>query len=65
MVKFPLFRAEVKKQLSLRNWTYKDLAMATGYKYRTIEAFMNEKRVTDNVARAIAEVLDIPEHLAS
>lgn len=65
------FRAAVVAALSERKredgrrWAYKDLAKATGYSTSTIEMFMCEMKVTDNVAVAIAKALDIPEHLAS
>lgn len=31
MRNFNLFRAEVKRELTLRNWTYEDLAKLVGY----------------------------------
>lgn len=65
MTDYNSFRAEVKKALALRGWKYKELALATGYKVRTIEAFMCNCRVTDEVAQAIAKALDIPEHMAT
>lgn len=64
MTDFKRFKAEVKKALVLREWTYRDLSKATGYTVKTIEAFMSECKVTDNVACAIAKALDIPEYLA-
>lgn len=65
MVDFIQFKAEVKKQLALRHWTYDDLAKATGYKRSTIESLMCGDRVTENVTAAVIKALDIPEHLAS
>lgn len=59
------FKAEVKKQQCLKRLTYSDLEEITGYKASTIEAFMCGRKVTDNVALALAKALDIPEHLAT
>ena len=59
------FKAEVKKQQCLKKLTYSDLEEITGYKASTIEAFMCGRKVTDNVALALAKALDIPEHLAT
>lgn len=59
------FRAEIRKQLSLRGWKYKDLSAATGYTVKTIEAFMCGTRVTDSMAISIAKALNIPEHYAT
>lgn len=54
------FQTEVRKELITRNWHYKDLANATGYKVKTLYAFMSGNRVTENVAEAISKALDIP-----
>ena len=62
---YKAFKAEVRKQLSLRGWKYKDLSVATGYTTRTIEAFMCGSRTSDSLAEAIAKALDIPAHLAT
>lgn len=64
---FIRFKAEVKKQLTLRGWTYKDLQVVTGYTYKTIEKFMCGKYGSngDFVGKAIAKALDIPEHMAT
>lgn len=56
---YNLFIAEVKKQLSLKKWTYEDLAKKTGFKIGTIKAFMCGYRESDNVAQCISKVLDI------
>lgn len=56
---YKLFIAEVKKQLSIRNWKYEDLAKATGFKVGTIKAFMCGYRHSDNVAKCISETLGI------
>lgn len=69
MIDHKAFRAEVKKQLTLRGWTYRNLVKETGYKYGTIERFMggydNNRPQSEAVARAIAKALDIPEHMAT
>lgn len=54
-----MFIAEVKKQLCIKNWRYKDLAKATGFKVGTIKSFMCGDCESDNVANCIAKVLDI------
>ena len=54
-----LFIAEVKRQMSLRKWTSKDLAKATGYEVSTIYAFMSGQRDSDNIKIAIASALEI------
>ena len=59
------FRAEIRKQLSLRGWKYKDLASATGYTVKTIESFMCGSRTSDGLAEAIAKALDIPAYMAT
>lgn len=56
---YRLFKAEVKKQLFLKNWKYKELAKATGKKESTISAFMIGHRESENVANCIAKVLGI------
>lgn len=59
------FRAEIRKQLSLRGWKYKDLAAASGYTTSAIEAFMCGTRTSDGLAEAIAKALDIPAYMAT
>ncbi len=54
-----------RKRDNGRRWRYVELAKATGYSVNTIEQFMGGVKVTDNVAIAIANALDIPEHLAT
>ena len=62
--RFVAFKAEVKKQLALRNWKYKDLALATGYTVGTIEALMCGARVNDTIAEIVAKTLGIPLSMA-
>lgn len=52
------FRAEVKKQLYLRNWSYADLAEHTRYTRGTIRIMMHDdsrlsKRGMGEIARAL------------
>ena len=54
-----LFIAEVKKQQSLRNLTYTDLARLTGFSKSTIDAFMCGVRSGDRIKKALAEALEI------
>lgn len=54
-----LFLAEVKKELALRNWKYKDLAAAAGCKESYIRAMMCGQRYNESVKNAIAKVLKI------
>lgn len=64
MVDFTAFRAEVKKQLTLRGWTYDELSAATGYTKKTIQQCMC-KGNRQHVADKIAEVLKIPPYMAT
>ena len=36
------FKAEVKKQLTLRGWNYSDLANATGYTQGSLQVMMSD-----------------------
>lgn len=65
MIDFVRFKAEVKKQLALKEWTYADLAKASGYSRSTIESLMCGVRATDKVCKAVAKALDIPEHMTT
>ncbi len=60
MRNFNLFRAEIKKELTLRGWTYDDLAYYTGYRRNYIQNIMCGTIGSRRAARRIAEVLDIP-----
>jgi transcriptional regulator with XRE-family HTH domain len=54
------FRAEVKKELYLHNWSYKDLAEATGYTHGTIKMMMHtDTRLSHKAMQKIAEALSI------
>ena len=55
-----LFRAEVKKQLYLRGWSYAQLAEALGYTTNSMRVIINDdKRLNDKKMQIIASVLDI------
>lgn len=54
------FKAEVKKQLFLRGWNYKDLAASTGYTHQTIQVIMcDDTKLTDCAMDRISEALGI------
>lgn len=54
------FKAEVKKQLALRKWSYGDLAEHTRYTYGTIRVMMyNDEKLSDRAMNEIASVLNI------
>lgn len=65
MQNFIAFKAEVKKQLALREWTHADLAKVAGCSKGTIDSFMCGVRCSERLAKAIADALDIPEHIAT
>lgn len=72
MKDYETFRARVlaeyksRRREDGRRWTYTELAEATGkYTANTIEAFMCGRKVSNDVALAIAKALGIPEHLAT
>ncbi|MCM1276981.1 MAG: hypothetical protein NC299_16725 [Lachnospiraceae bacterium] len=65
IVNYPLFKAEVKKQMSLRDWKRRDLAKATGYSIHSIDTVFRKTKCSDELAKTIAKVLDIPNYLAS
>ena len=56
---FKLFRANVKRELYLRGWKYKDLAERTGYQVGTIKSFMCGDRDSIRVALAISKCLGV------
>ncbi len=65
VVNFPLFRAEVKKQLDLKGWKRKDLAAATGYSVHSINSAIRGVRQSEKLIGAIDDALNIPKYLAS
>lgn len=65
MKNFHLFRAEVRKQLDLRNWKYRDLATAVGCSVHYINSIMNGGRYSDKIVEKIVDILRIPKHLAT
>lgn len=62
---YPTLRAEIKKELSLREWTYTDLATKTGYSVFYIRSFMAGYLGSPKAAHKIVSVLGIPEYLAT
>ena len=58
------FKAEMKKQLTLRGWSYKDLEEASGYTQGSIQVMMsNDEKLSQNAMRKFAEVLGIKEEI--
>lgn len=53
------FRAEVKKRLALRKWTYKDLARWSGLGYSTVCNYMSGCYPNDRPKEPIAKALGI------
>ncbi len=62
MTDFRWLRAEVKKQLALREWKHKDLAKATGYSPKSIDSFMCGSRASKKLTEAVVKALDISEN---
>lgn len=54
-----LFIAEVKKQQSINELTYKDLERITGVPENTIKSFMRGARDSEEVKRSLAKALNI------
>lgn len=54
------FKAEVKKQLTLRNWSYADLAEHTKYTVGTLRTMMyNGEKLSPRAMHKIAKALNI------
>lgn len=54
------FKAEVKKQLTLRNWSYADLAEHTRYTVSSIRTMLcNCEKLTPASMKNIADALEI------
>lgn len=54
------FKAEVRKELTIRNWSYKDLAEHTTYGSGSIRVMMsNTDKLSDNAMKDIAQALNI------
>lgn len=54
------FKAEVKKQLTLRQWNYKDLGRETGYTQKSIQVMMsNEEKLSENAIKSFSNALGI------
>lgn len=65
MANFLLFRAEVRKQLDLRHWKYRDLATAVGCSVHYINSIMGGGHCSYKIAAKIADTLGIPKCLAT
>lgn len=54
------FKAEVKKQLMLRSWTYKELSQETGYTQRSLQVIMSDDaKLSKPAINKIAQALGI------
>lgn len=54
------FKAEMKKQLTLKGWGYKELSERTGYKQHSIQVMMcDDKKLTPQAMCKFAEILGI------
>lgn len=54
------FKAEVKKQLALRKWNYKDLEGETGYTQGSIQVMMSDDdKLSEPAIKAFADALGI------
>ena len=49
--------AEMKKQLTLKGWKYKDLAKATGYSETSIKQLAIGNRASPKLVNAVTKVL--------
>lgn len=56
---YGLFIGKVAEQKKIRKLTNADIAKMTGYTKNAIDAFMCGKRSSENMAKAIAYVLEI------
>jgi len=56
---YELFVGKIAEQKKLQKKTNADIADMTGYKKKTIEAFLGSGRQTEKVAEAIAKALKI------
>ncbi len=54
------FKAEVKKQLTLKGWDYSDLAKATGYTQGSLQVMMSDDaKLSPRAMKKIADALNI------
>lgn len=55
-------RGEIKKQLDIHNWSYKDLGIATGYTEKTVTTYMSSsEKQSMQFERNVRNVLKIQE----
>lgn len=55
-----LFKAEVKKELAIRKWSYEDLAEHTTYTPKSVKQIMyDDSRLSPNAIREFADALNI------
>ena len=59
-----LFKAEVKKELAIRGWKYKDLAKAVGVSESSIVNLMcRQTRGSDELIDRVASELNVPRYI--
>lgn len=55
-----IFIADIKRELAIRGWKYKDLAVATGYTPGVIKQFMSGNYpYSSHIIKAISKALNI------
>lgn len=62
-ITFTEWKAEVNKALTLKHWTRKDLAEATGYKYQYTAGVCSGTVVSRPAIRKISEALGIEPYV--
>lgn len=62
MISSSQLRGEIKKQLDIRGWNYKDLARETGYSQMTIRTYMSDQeKQSERFETAVRKILKIQE----
>lgn len=62
MISSPQLKGEIRKQLEIRNWGYRELARQTGYTEPTVRTYMsNEPRKSMRFEQCVRRVLKISE----
>lgn len=66
MANYPLFRAEVKKAMALKDWNCGDLAKNIGYSRSYVYMLLNGGGCcSDKMVKTVLRVLDLPERLGA
>lgn len=62
MISSSQLRGEIKKQLDIRGWSYKDLARETGYSQMTVRTYMSDQeKQSERFETAVRKILKIQE----